>query len=160
MQAGILNGLFGQQTVPSTFCSTANCRWTDVSTLGICSSCENITSTTNTTCHESHGTVAAYTPSPILRSCQYSLPSGKRLTAAVPDVSHLSVDQLGLEQDLQLTLVGTVSGSVFESDLVLSCATIQPSTTLASGIQPHANMPSSIVVELHHIPSFRSPNFQ
>jgi len=43
MQAAILEGLYNGTGQPLLSCPTGNCTWTDLTTLGVCGSCEDIT---------------------------------------------------------------------------------------------------------------------
>lgn len=50
LQREIYNGLYDIDLAPSFHCATGNCSWPDLSTLGICTHCNNVTSHTRTTC--------------------------------------------------------------------------------------------------------------
>jgi hypothetical protein len=70
LQGAVQNGLYTLNSPVEFSCTTANCTWPPFYTLGICSSCANVTDQTNTTC----------TPGKRVRSCNYTLPSGLRLS--------------------------------------------------------------------------------
>lgn len=57
MQAAVLSGIYGLSSDPPFSCPSGNCTWPAMSTLGVCSSCQNVTAATNTMCHS--GTTAA-----------------------------------------------------------------------------------------------------
>ena len=50
MQAAILTGLYNGAGQPLLSCPTGNCTWTGVTTLGVCSECEDITDQIETKC--------------------------------------------------------------------------------------------------------------
>ena len=50
MQAAILEGLYNGTGQPLISCPTGNCTWTDLTTLGVCGMCEDITSQVETKC--------------------------------------------------------------------------------------------------------------
>ncbi|KAJ8117992.1 hypothetical protein OPT61_g922 [Boeremia exigua] len=66
MQGAMLNGLFNLSSPIEFACSTGNCQWDDFSTLGVASTCQNVTSTSKILCQSRGGS----------RSCNYTTPSG------------------------------------------------------------------------------------
>ncbi|KAF2831517.1 hypothetical protein CC86DRAFT_463392 [Ophiobolus disseminans] len=73
MQGAVMNGLYTLGSPLDFTCTTANCTWPTFYTVGICSSCTNVTEQTKTTC------------SPPIRggmSCNYTLPSGLKLSSS------------------------------------------------------------------------------
>lgn len=72
MQGAILNGLFNLSSPIQFACSTGNCQWDDFSTLGVASSCQNVTSTSIISCRtQGRGS-----------SCNYTTPSGLLISAS------------------------------------------------------------------------------
>lgn len=75
MRGAVYNGVFAAETVAelAPFCATGNCTWQPFSTLGFCSACSNVTSSTTAglcTVPESGAT----------QRCNYTLPSGINIT--------------------------------------------------------------------------------
>jgi hypothetical protein len=69
MQGAVMNGLYAiDKSVPFN-CTTANCTWPTFFTIGICSSCTNVTGQTNAKCDRPGKSVG----------CNYTLPSGLEL---------------------------------------------------------------------------------
>ncbi|OAL47212.1 hypothetical protein IQ07DRAFT_573045 [Pyrenochaeta sp. DS3sAY3a] len=66
MQVAIQNGLYGLNTPTNFSCSTAECRWPNIYTLGVCGSCNNVTDLVSVNCTSNF-------------QCNYTLPSGLEL---------------------------------------------------------------------------------
>lgn len=77
MQAAILEGLFSQPIQMATTCPSSNCTWTDITTLGICSTCDNVTDRVKAECS------GPTTKTNGQAVCHYRFPSGGDLTAWV-----------------------------------------------------------------------------
>jgi hypothetical protein len=71
MQGAVQNGLYNLSS-PMTFgCTTANCTWPTFYTLGMCSSCNNVTDRVNVSCEGSkHSNLS------IVGKCNFTFPSG------------------------------------------------------------------------------------
>ncbi|KAH7081066.1 hypothetical protein FB567DRAFT_595379 [Paraphoma chrysanthemicola] len=73
MQGAVMNGLYTLDSPVSFTCMTANCTWPTFYTIGICSSCTNVTEKVNATCSpNSYGGG---------QSCNYTLPSRFKLSS-------------------------------------------------------------------------------
>ncbi|KAI1641406.1 hypothetical protein F4809DRAFT_8689 [Biscogniauxia mediterranea] len=74
MQSAIIRAVSGPSTSPSASCSTGNCTWSGITTMGVCASCTNITDRISISCPgptvENHGTY----------QCDYLMPSGKNIS--------------------------------------------------------------------------------
>jgi hypothetical protein len=66
MQGAVMNGLYTLDKTVAFNCMTNNCTWPTFYTVGVCSSCTNVTGQTNATCSKPGRSV----------SCNYTLPSG------------------------------------------------------------------------------------
>ena len=73
MQAAVVRGLYNQTFQPSFNCPTGNCTWSDITTLGVCASCKNVSSQTSEVCGYTTYAQNSFT-------CTYTLP-GKILSA-------------------------------------------------------------------------------
>lgn len=71
MQGAIMNGLYSLDSPVKFTCQTANCTWPTFYSLGMCSSCTNVTSAVNGLCEHSGAS----------QSCNFTLPSGTELFA-------------------------------------------------------------------------------
>ncbi|KAI1473816.1 hypothetical protein F4774DRAFT_402981 [Daldinia eschscholtzii] len=70
MQAAIIKAVSEQPQPPAAICSTGNCTWPPITTLGVCADCTDVTQEVNITCpgptEENHGQY----------QCDYGMPSG------------------------------------------------------------------------------------
>ncbi|KAF2135590.1 uncharacterized protein K452DRAFT_347514, partial [Aplosporella prunicola CBS 121167] len=71
MQAAILSGLYGESSTVSHYCPTGNCTWPDITSLSVCNSCSNVTTSTNRTCNSSGQA----------NVCQFTTPAGHEMQA-------------------------------------------------------------------------------
>ncbi|KAI1495054.1 hypothetical protein F5X96DRAFT_341609 [Biscogniauxia mediterranea] len=74
MQSAIIRAVSGSSTSPSASCSTGNCTWSGITTMGVCASCTNIT-----------GRIIIDCPGPTVANhgtyqCDYLMPSGKNIS--------------------------------------------------------------------------------
>ncbi|KAK7569905.1 hypothetical protein IWX50DRAFT_2844 [Phyllosticta citricarpa] len=71
-------GIFGQSPFQTLTCPTANCTWTNLTTMGLCSSCENVTLTTKQDCYyeEYENTTEKFVYHTV---CNYETPQGVML---------------------------------------------------------------------------------
>ncbi|KAI1078724.1 hypothetical protein F5B20DRAFT_201562 [Whalleya microplaca] len=74
MQAAVIRAVSEHSNSPAATCSTGNCTWPQVTTLGICAQCTDITQQVNTSC-----------PGPTTANhgqyqCDYGMPSGRNLS--------------------------------------------------------------------------------
>lgn len=77
MQAAILEGLYNGTGQPLLSCPTGNCTWTDLTTLGVCGGCEDITSLIKTQCPgRPKENIGRY-------ECDYEMPLNLTLTGLV-----------------------------------------------------------------------------
>ncbi|KAH7066808.1 hypothetical protein BKA63DRAFT_128162 [Paraphoma chrysanthemicola] len=74
MQGAVMNGLYTLDSPVSFTCMTANCTWPTFYTIGICSSCTNVTEKVNATC--SRGGYGGG------QSCNYTFPSRFNLSSS------------------------------------------------------------------------------
>jgi len=68
VQGAVMNGLYTLGSPVTFTCTTANCTWPTFYSLGICSSCTNVTHNANATCVPSSSGSG--------QTCDYTLPSG------------------------------------------------------------------------------------
>ncbi|KAI0534234.1 hypothetical protein GGR58DRAFT_520547 [Xylaria digitata] len=73
MQSAIISTAGDQTTLPIAMCTTGNCTWPSITTLGVCAACMNVTRQINVTCP---GFTSAN-----LYQCDYSFPLGPNLSA-------------------------------------------------------------------------------
>lgn len=73
MQAAIIGAVSGSSSSPAASCTTGNCTWADLTTLGVCSSCSDITSQVTVVCPSNSSRI----------TCYYYLPSGAILQGAM-----------------------------------------------------------------------------
>lgn len=73
IQGAVMNGLYTLDSPINFTCTTANCTWPSFYTVGVCSSCTNVTDQMETTCtkNPSHGG----------QRCNHTLPSGFKLAS-------------------------------------------------------------------------------
>jgi L-lactate permease len=77
MQGAIQNGLYTLKSPVEFTCTTANCTWPTFYTVGICSSCTNVTAKVNATCIDTgESTMGGATRG---GRCNFTLPSGLTL---------------------------------------------------------------------------------
>ena len=78
MQGALLAGVFSQPIDPRAYetCSSSNCTWPATASLGICSSCQNVTAESGPKCDENDKGVNVEN-----WSCDYTTPSGISLRA-------------------------------------------------------------------------------
>ncbi|KAI0852740.1 hypothetical protein F5Y00DRAFT_272400 [Daldinia vernicosa] len=74
MQAAIIKAVSEQPQPPAAICSTGNCTWPPITTLGVCADCTNVTRQVNITC-----------PGPTVANhgqyqCDYGMPSGRNIS--------------------------------------------------------------------------------
>ncbi|KAI0601646.1 hypothetical protein F4775DRAFT_407115 [Biscogniauxia sp. FL1348] len=74
MQAAIIRAVSDPSTSLSASCSTGNCTWSSITTMGVCASCTNITDQISISC-----------PGPTVENrgryqCDYLMPSGKNIS--------------------------------------------------------------------------------
>lgn len=74
MQSAIVNGILGISLNPTFHCSTGNCTWPDITKLGVCASCTNVTTETRKSC-------GSRDPSSSTQTCQYTTPANINITA-------------------------------------------------------------------------------
>ncbi|KAB2575341.1 hypothetical protein DBV05_g6032 [Lasiodiplodia theobromae] len=74
MQSAIVNGILGISLTPTFHCSTGNCTWPDITKLGVCASCTNVTTETGKSC-------GSRDPSSSTQTCQYTTPANINITA-------------------------------------------------------------------------------
>ncbi|PNP42052.1 hypothetical protein THARTR1_11199 [Trichoderma harzianum] len=74
-----MQGIYLDSIQPTLTCPSGNCTWTDIHTLGVCSSCQNITSTLTRDC--SNGDFVAFleTVGPTISQCQFKTPHNQTL---------------------------------------------------------------------------------
>ena len=86
MQAAILKGLYNDSPQPFLSCPTGNCTWTDLTTLGICGSCDDITDQIQTNCPgrtvENNGQY----------ECDYTMPLNLTLSGWINTVGASGID--------------------------------------------------------------------
>jgi hypothetical protein len=136
MQGSIFNGIYSLNAPDPFTCSTANCNWPAFATLAVCNSCEDVTSTTVTTCGNStRGS----------QQCSYTTPNGHTLTANTNFDAHTGFSSTLLKSTA--TSVFT-SGNLFNDTLLINSATIiLPPIPQNSGAQPNAQLPPAVVTE-------------
>jgi hypothetical protein len=79
MQGAVVAGLTGYNFVPAVTCGSSNCNWPDIYfSLGVVSSCTNVTSTTTRTCKP----LINETSSHHSYTCNLTTPAGGLLTAS------------------------------------------------------------------------------
>ncbi|KAI8961686.1 hypothetical protein F5Y11DRAFT_325404 [Daldinia sp. FL1419] len=74
MQAAIIKAVSEQPQPPAAVCSTGNCTWPSITTLGVCADCADVTKQVNITC-----------PGPTQENrgqyqCDYGMPSGRNIS--------------------------------------------------------------------------------
>lgn len=77
---GMMSGLYGTLPLPPFSCPGSNCTYPEVTSLGMCSSCEDVTERTVADCE-----VVAYHNRSLAQNlswCKYTLPGGSSLTAS------------------------------------------------------------------------------
>ncbi|KAL7931830.1 hypothetical protein V8C35DRAFT_308682 [Trichoderma chlorosporum] len=79
MTAAIMQGIYVQDIQPSLTCPSGNCTWTNVNTLGVCSSCQNITSKLTRDCSNPQFVSFLETVSPTISQCQFKTPGNQTL---------------------------------------------------------------------------------
>lgn len=72
MQGAIMNGIYSLDSPVKFDCETSNCTWPTFYTLGVCSSCTDVTSLVNVSCERDAGS----------KTCNYRLPKGSELRAS------------------------------------------------------------------------------
>jgi hypothetical protein len=75
---GMMSGLYGKLPLPAFSCPGVNCTYPVVTSLGVCSTCEDVTERTVAACNIVKHTVFAEDRS----SCNYILPGGSNITAS------------------------------------------------------------------------------
>ncbi|GAP87558.2 hypothetical protein SAMD00023353_0900210 [Rosellinia necatrix] len=73
MQSAIISTIGGQTTPPIAMCTSGNCTWASIATLGVCSACMNVTLQIEVECPRDE--------SANLSRCYYTFPSGGNLSA-------------------------------------------------------------------------------
>ncbi|KEZ41920.1 hypothetical protein SAPIO_CDS6623 [Scedosporium apiospermum] len=74
MQGAILMGIYGKAGDPHFSCPTGNCTFPDLSTLGVCASCEDVTAESKSKCAPGNG-------ASIISTCNVTTPGGFQLSA-------------------------------------------------------------------------------
>ncbi|KAL1621623.1 hypothetical protein SLS56_009159 [Neofusicoccum ribis] len=74
MQTAIVNGLLGISLTPTFHCSTGNCTWPELTKLGVCGSCMNVTEETKKDCGDRD-------PDSSMQTCDYTTPANITITA-------------------------------------------------------------------------------
>jgi hypothetical protein len=137
MQGSIFNGIYSLNAPDPFICSTANCDWPDFATLAICTSCEDVTATTNINCEDNPRTGS--------QLCNYTTPSGHNLSANTNMDAHT-----GFSSTLLNSTATSVFrlGDLFNDTLLINSATIilPPIVQGASG-QPDTKLPPAVVTE-------------
>lgn len=86
MAKAINTGIFGDTATQSLTCPTGNCTWPDLTTVGVCSSCQNVTLETKQECHVDPGTNETIIGMDIVDNykdnCTYTTPGGAVLTGS------------------------------------------------------------------------------
>lgn len=77
MQGAVMNGMYSLDSPVNFNCQTGNCTWPTFYSLGICSTCTNVTDQVTSSCVSSPGR----------ESCTYTMPSGFILTGGFSESS-------------------------------------------------------------------------
>lgn len=75
MQSAISNGLYGLSMNPTFSCSSGNCTWPDITTLGVCGSCVNATQQTKRKDCDAESVLG-------MNICSFTTPGGFEVSAA------------------------------------------------------------------------------
>lgn len=77
LQGTVISGLYKMQSPSVGYCSTSNCIWPGTfASLGMCSRCQNVTSSSDQTCGIESSPIEGSDYSNALESCNYTTPSG------------------------------------------------------------------------------------
>lgn len=79
--SGMLSGLYGNLPTPPFSCPGVNCTYPDVTSLGVSSTCEDVTERTTTVCEPGNGTSSDDGDTMVI-ACNFTLPGGSELTAS------------------------------------------------------------------------------
>ncbi|KAL7916904.1 hypothetical protein GGI35DRAFT_486044 [Trichoderma velutinum] len=86
MTAAIMQGIYVQNIQPSLTCPSGNCTWTNVNTLGVCSSCQNITAKLTRDCTNGQFVSFLETVGPTVSQCDFKTPHNQTLQAVFATV--------------------------------------------------------------------------
>ena len=105
MLAAFLRGLYSGVAQPGFSCPSGNCTWTDLTTLGICGECEDITNQIKIKCP------GWYTPrnSPDYYLCKYTMPSNHTLEGwlMTPAPAHTMWNSSAMQMDMSSSMDAT-----------------------------------------------------
>lgn len=102
--AGVMSSVYGVLPDPPFSCPGSNCTFPLVTSLGVCSSCEDVTARTQVTCNNT--ILTAKSRSGPYSSCNYTLPGGAEIWAYAYYTSVYGVTT----PDLNISLGSTTSG--------------------------------------------------
>ncbi|KAL5084231.1 hypothetical protein Trisim1_012225 [Trichoderma cf. simile WF8] len=87
MNAAIMQGIYLDSIQPTLTCPSGNCTWTDIHTLGVCSSCEDITSRLTRNCTNSQFVDFLEEVSPNISQCDFKTPHNQTLMTVFATVT-------------------------------------------------------------------------
>lgn len=87
MNAAIMQGIYLDSIQPSLTCPSGNCTWTDIHTLGVCSSCQDITSKLTRNCTNSQFVDFLEEVSPNISQCDFKTPHNQTLMTVFATVT-------------------------------------------------------------------------
>lgn len=114
-----MNGIFAPDAPIPFGCASGNCNWPQFQSLGVCSSCTNVTANTNQSCYAMQPEAGGF------YVCAYTTPSG--LT------TNLSTSATSLESENTFAM-DAVAGSAKEPAVLLKFAAINMTNTSASNL--------------------------
>ncbi|KAK4079076.1 hypothetical protein Trihar35433_181 [Trichoderma harzianum] len=87
MNAAIMQGIYLDSIQPTLTCPSGNCTWTDIHTLGVCSSCQDITSKLTRNCTNSQFVDFLEEVSPDISQCDFKTPHNQTLMTVFATVT-------------------------------------------------------------------------
>jgi hypothetical protein len=142
MQGAIFNGIFSLNAPDPVTCPTANCQWPKFSTLAICSSCEDVSDTTQIQCGLAN---AAFGGPNGPQLCNYTTPNGSNLSAFTFMDAHTGFAST-LLNSTATTQLG--SGEFWNDTLLVSIAAIMiPPVIQNSTAEPNYKLPPARITQ-------------